>query len=103
VLAVIIRAFVERNLFPHFPTKESMVAVGAEVFCPFVFTKALVSLEQVAADLAPDLSFLLAIVVVEIVVRSIADRTDNQFRDCVRLGPALDRIKRFTVKRLVLS
>jgi hypothetical protein len=57
----------------------------------------------VAADLAPDLSFLLAVVVVEIVVRSIADRTKNQLWDCVRLGPAPDRIKRFTVKRLVLS
>jgi len=57
----------------------------------------------VAADLAPDLRFLLAVVVVEIVVRGIADRADNQFWDCVRLVPAPDRRKRFAVKRLVLS
>jgi hypothetical protein len=32
VLAAIVRAFVERDLFPDLPSKESMVAVGAEVF-----------------------------------------------------------------------
>jgi len=57
----------------------------------------------VAADLAPDLRFVLAVVVVEIVVRGTADRTNDQFRDCVRLSPAPDRMKRFTVKGLVLS
>jgi hypothetical protein len=57
----------------------------------------------VAADLAHDLRFLLAVVVVEIVVRGIADRADNQFWDCMRLVPAPDRRKRFGVKRLVLS
>jgi hypothetical protein len=63
----------------------------------------LVSLKQVTADLAPDLRFLLAVVVVEIVVRSIADRTNNQFRDCVRFGPAADRAKLLPMKSLVLS
>jgi len=57
----------------------------------------------VATDFAPDLRFLLAVVVVEIVVRGIADRTNNQFWDCVRLPPALDRIKRFPMSSLVLS
>lgn len=56
-----------------------------------------------AADLAPDLRFLLAVVVVQVVVRGVADRTNNQFRDCVRVVPAPDRIKQFTVKRLVLG
>lgn len=56
-----------------------------------------------AADLAPDLRFYLAIVVVEIVVRGIADRTNDQFRDRVRLSPAPDRIKRLPMNGLVLS
>ena len=56
-----------------------------------------------AADLASDLRFLLAVVVVEIVVWGIADRAGNQFRGGVSLPPAPDRIKRFTVKRRVLS
>jgi hypothetical protein len=56
-----------------------------------------------AADLTPDLRFLLAVVVVEIVVRGIADRAGNQFRDRVRLGPAPDRIKRLPMSSLVLS
>jgi hypothetical protein len=56
-----------------------------------------------AADLTPDLRFLLAVVVVEIVVRGIADRAGNQFRDRVRRGPALDGTKRFAVQRFVLS
>ena len=55
------------------------------------------------ADLALDLRFLFAIVEVEIVVRGLADRANNQFRDGVSLPPALHRIKRFAVKRLVLS
>jgi hypothetical protein len=54
------------------------------------------------ADLALDLRFLFAVVVVEIVVRSIADRTNNQFRDCIRVGPASDREERFPVKREIL-
>ena|GEM_PF-6743583 len=102
VLAVVVGAFVERDLFPDLPSVERVVAVGAKVFCLIVFTESLVGLEQVTTDLAPDLSFLLAVIVVEIVVRGIADRANNQFRDGVRLGPAPDRIKRFTVKRLVL-
>ena len=65
--------------------------------------ESLVSLKQVAADFAHDLRFLLAVVVVEIVVRGIADRTNNQFWDRMRLVPTPDRMKRFTVKRLVLS
>ena len=60
-------------------------------------------MEQVATDLAPDLRFLLAVVVVEIVVWGIADRAGNQFWDYVRFAPAPNRIKRLTVKRLVLS
>ena len=56
-----------------------------------------------ATDLAPDLRFLFAVVVVKVVVWGIADGTNNQFRDRVQLGPAPDRAKRFTVKRLVLS
>jgi hypothetical protein len=32
VLAVIIRAFVNRDLFPDLPAEEREVAVGAEVF-----------------------------------------------------------------------
>lgn len=31
MLAVISTAFIDRNLFPHFPAKECKIAVGAEV------------------------------------------------------------------------
>jgi hypothetical protein len=34
-----------------------------------------------AADLAPELRFFLAVVVVEIVVRGIADRTNDELRN----------------------
>jgi hypothetical protein len=56
-----------------------------------------------AADLAPDLRFLFAVVVGEIVVRGIADGTNNQFGECMRLAPASDGIKRLSVKSRVLS
>ena len=102
MLTVVVRTLIERDLFSDLPSVERVVAVGAKVFCLTVFTESLVGLEQVTADLAPDLRFLLAVVVVEIVVRSIADRTYNKLRYCVRLGPAPDWTKRFTVERLVL-
>ena len=60
-------------------------------------------MEQVAADLASDLRFFLAVVVVEIVVRGIADRAGNQFRNRVRFGPAPDRTERLPMPSLVLS
>ena len=56
-----------------------------------------------AADLASDLGFLLAVVVVEIVVRGIADRTNDQFRDSLRFAPPFHRRKRLAVVGLVLS
>ena len=78
MLAVIVTAFVDGDLFPHFPAKEGVGAVGAEVFRLFVLAEALVGLEQVVADLAPKLGFFLAVVVVEIVVRGVAKRTNDQ-------------------------
>ena len=60
-------------------------------------------MEQVAADLAPDLRFFLAVVVVEIVIRGIAGRAGNQFRDYVRFAPAPDSIKRLPMEGRVLS
>ena len=32
VLTIVVATFIERNLFPDFPAKESVVTVGAEVF-----------------------------------------------------------------------
>ena len=60
-------------------------------------------MEQVVADLAFDLRFYLAIVVVQVVVRGITDETNDQLRDCVQLGPALHRRKRLSVNGLVLT
>ena len=60
-------------------------------------------MEQVAADLASDLRFLLAVVVVQVIMRGIADGTNNRFRDHVRFAPTPDRIKRLPVNGLVLS
>ena len=56
-----------------------------------------------AADLASDLGFLLAVVVVEKVVRGIAGRAHNQFWDHVRLSPSPDGAKRLPMNSLVLS
>lgn len=78
MLAVIIGAFVDRDFFPRLPAEESVIAVGAEVLRLIVFTKALISLEQMAADLASKLGFFLAVIVVEIVVRGITERADDQ-------------------------
>jgi hypothetical protein len=81
VLTIVVTTLIEGYLFPGLPPKERMVAVRAEVFRLFVFTETLVSLKQVAADLASKLRFLPAVVAVEIVMRGIADRTNDQFRN----------------------
>jgi hypothetical protein len=101
VRAAVIGALVDRHLLSHFPGKERMEAIRAVVLG--LLLEPPLYLKELPADLAQKLAPLLPVVVVEIVVRGIADRTNNQFWDCVRLGPAPDRIKRFTVKRLVLS
>ena len=81
MLAAVIGAFVDRDLFARFPAKERVVAVGAEVFRLLVLAETLVNLEQVTADLAPKLRFFPAVVEVEIVVRGIADRASDQLRN----------------------
>ena len=54
-----------------------------------------------AADLAFELRFLLAVVEVEIFVRSIAGRTDNQFWNHEGFTPTLDRGQRFAIFGLI--
>jgi hypothetical protein len=50
-----------------------------------VCTEPLTGLEQMGTDLAPDLKYFLNIVIAEIVVRGIADTSNNEFRNCVRV------------------
>lgn len=101
MLAIIVAAFIDCDLFPRLPAKERMAAVGAEVFRFFVFAEALVSLEQMTADLAQELRFYLAVVEVEIIMRGIADRANNQFRDRRGSLPALYGLKRLPDRLIV--
>jgi|GEM_PF-3149194 len=56
-----------------------------------------------AADLAFELSAFVAVVVIEIDVRGIAQRTDRERWDLGRVGPLLNRTKRFAMVGLILS
>lgn len=100
--AVVIGAFVDRDLFSQLPAKEREIAVGAEIFRLLVFTEALVGLKEMAADLASDLRTFVAIVVVEIIVRSAAEGAGNQLWHRMRLPPSFDGAKRLSLKRLIL-
>lgn len=55
------------------------------------------------ADFAFELSSLIAVVVIDIDVRGIAQRTGCKRWDFGRVGPLLNRTKRFAVVSLVLS
>jgi len=101
VLAVIVAALVDRDLFPAFPAEKSIAAIRAEVLWFMMFTESLLDLKQEAADLAFELRFLLAVVEVEIFVRSIAGRTDNQFWNHEGFTPTLDRGQRFAIFGLI--
>jgi hypothetical protein len=101
--AVIVTAFINSNLFTFLPLKEGMMAIRAEVFRFIIFTEPLVKLKQVVTDLAFELSSFIAVVVVDIDMRSLADRTESLRRDFGRIRAVFNRRKRFTVSCLVLS
>jgi len=101
--AVIITAFINSNLFTFFPLKECMMAIRAEVFGFIVFTEPLVKLKQVVTDLAFELSSFITVIVVDIDMRGIAERTESLRRDFGRIRAVINRRKRFTVSSLVLS
>ncbi len=52
MLAVIITAFIDGDLFTVFPFKEGMMAVGAVVFGFIIFTESFIELKEVITDLA---------------------------------------------------
>jgi hypothetical protein len=101
--AVIVTAFINSNLFTFLPLKECMMAIRAEVFGFIVFTESLVKLKQVITDLASKLRPFIAVIVVDIDVRSIAERTESLLRDFGGIRAVFNRRKRFTVSSLVLS
>ena len=101
--AVIVTAFINSNFFTFFPLKERMMAIRAEVFGFIVFTEPLVKLKQVVTDLAFELSSFIAIVVVDINVRGVAERTESLLRDFGGIRAVFNRRKRFSVSSLVLS
>jgi hypothetical protein len=79
-----------------------MMAIRAEVFRFIVFTEPLVKLKQVITDLASKLRPFIAVIVVDIDVRSIAERTESLLRDFGGIRAVVNRRKRFSVIRLVL-
>jgi hypothetical protein len=78
VLAVVVAAFVNGDLFFLLPGKQRMKAIGAVVFGFLLESHR--SLKECAADLAQELSALLPIVVVEIVMRSITVGAHHKVR-----------------------
>jgi predicted kinase len=80
-----------------------MMAIRAEVFRFIVFTEPLVKLKQVITDLASKLRPFITVIVVDVDMRGIAERTESLRRDFGRIRAVLNRRKRFTVSSLVLS
>ena len=79
------------------------MAIRAEVFRFIVFTEPLVKLKQVITDLASKLRPFITVIVVDVDMRGIAERTESLRRDFGRIRAVLNRRKRFTVSSLVLS
>jgi len=80
-----------------------MMAIRAKVLRFIVFSEPLVKLKQMVTDLAFELSSFIAVVVVDVDVRCIAEGTEHLRRDFGRIRVVFNRRKRFTVNCLVLS
>jgi len=77
---MIIAALVDGDLFPLFPGKQRMVAVGAVILCFHSLLVSPVQLEQVITHLAQKLGSLFAIVVIEIVMGCATAGTTGMLR-----------------------
>lgn len=100
---IIIAAFKDSDLFALFPFKQGAIAIRAEELGRGVFAKSLVYLKEMATDFAFQLSAFIAVIVVDIDMRGIAQRTARQRWDFGRVGPLLNRAKRFAAINLVLG
>lgn len=101
--AIIIRTFIDSDIFAHFPFKQGAIAIRAEELGCGVFAESLVYLKEMATDFAFQLSAFVAVIVIDIDMRGIAQRADRQRWDFGRVGPLLNRAKRFAAISLVLS
>ena len=82
----IVTALVEGHFFSLFPGEEGVVAVGAVVL-GFTLAESFLLLKEFAADLAEELRSLLAVIVVEVVMRCLAARAAGALRDRRGAGP----------------
>lgn len=80
VVAMIIAALVDGDLFPLFPGKQRMVAVGAVILRFHSPLASPVQLEQVITHLALQLGSLFAIVVIEIAMGCATAGTTGMLR-----------------------
>jgi hypothetical protein len=76
----IVTAFVDGHLFPLFPGKEGMLAVGTIIGGLSALAEPLFQLEELPADLAQELGSLLPVIVVQVVMGSIAAETPDTLR-----------------------
>lgn len=101
--AIIIRTFIDSDIFAHFPFKQGAIAIRAEELGRGVFAESLVYLKEMATDFTFQLSAFVAVIVIDIDMRGIAQRADRQRWDFGGVGPLLNRAKRFAAISLVLS
>jgi hypothetical protein len=76
----IVTAFVDGRLFPLFPGKEGMLAVGTIIGGLWALAEPLLQLEELPADLAQELRSHLSVIVVQVVMGSIAAETPDTLR-----------------------
>lgn len=95
--AIIVAAFIDCDLFTVLPPKESAMAVGAEELCIGIFAEPLLELKEMIANLALKLRHLFAVIVVDVDMRGITERTSDLNRNCRRTVPAFNGSKRLSV------
>ncbi|NUO07640.1 MAG: hypothetical protein HUU08_03015 [Candidatus Brocadia sp.] len=100
--AVIIGAFIDGNFFALFPGKEHTMAIRAEEVGK-VFTESFTQLEKMSTDLAFKLSSLFAIIVVQVSMRGVTERTNGEFWNSKDVRVVTDSFKRFAVCSLIFS
>jgi hypothetical protein len=84
--AGVVAALVDGHFFSLFPGEEGVLAVGAVVL-GFTLAESFFQLKEFTADLAEELGSLLAIVVVEVVMRGLAGGAAGALRDPRGAGP----------------
>lgn len=102
VRAVAVAAFVNGDLRLFLPSEKGVLAMGAKEIGFVTVAKPFAELGQLTANLAANLGFFLAVVVVEVNVGCVAMKAGGYFRDFEIIRGVIDRLERFVVLGSVL-